>query len=150
MRGNQPGSPDTLFQELILASWSSSSIHTYMKLQKSTGPIFPPRDRPNGLEGIACGARAWGSLGQASMCGAADVAAQEGIGLHRKYCGSLSSVGRQAAAVPGCLQRDWLMQHQERAVKLAAWNCSLGWWVAAHGERAGSLCWGGEGNCFFL
>lgn len=35
------------------------------------------------------------------------------------------------------IYRGWGRQHQARALRLAGWNRSLGWWVAAHGERAG-------------
>lgn len=114
-----------------------------MKLPKSTGPIFPQREL---LKGIACGVRAWGSLGQAGVCRAADAAVEGGVGVPQKYCGSLSSAGRQAAAVPGCLQRDWLMQQQQRALKLAAWNCCLADGSLPMESEPASLCWGGGGR----
>lgn len=86
MRGNQPGSPCTLFQELISASWSSSSIHTYMKPEKSTGPVFPP------WELCQMGWALWGSgsgfCGSGRVCREAEVAVQEGISVPRKDCRS--------------------------------------------------------------
>lgn len=52
---------------------------------------------------------------------------QDGLGLPKELRRSLGSAGSQAAAVPGCLQRDWVMQHQEKPQKLAAWKCSPRW-----------------------
>lgn len=82
---------------------------------------------------------------------AADVAVQEGIGLPKNHCGSPGSVGRRAAAVPGCLQRDRLMQRQGRALKLLQpGTAAVAGGLLPVESEPGLLCWGGgEGDCFF-
>lgn len=114
-----------------------------MNLHKSTSPTFPLWEPPNRLEEIACG-HELGVLWVKLVCAEWLMWTCERELVFQSL--PLSSVGRQAAAVPGCLQRDWLMQHQERALKLAAWNCSLGWllpwrasWVHCAGEEKGLL-----------
>lgn len=102
MRGNQPASPCVLFQELILASWRSSSIHTHMKAQKSTGLVFPPwSSEQAGL----CEAQLWGSVGQAGWAEGLTWLCKRELVLLGRTAG-LSSTG-------GGLQRDWVMQDQE-------------------------------------
>lgn len=71
---------------------------------------------------------------------------QVGLGLPKELCRSLGSAGRQAAAFPGPLQRDWVMQHQEKALKSAA----LAGRLLSAESKPGAQCWGGEEELFLL
>lgn len=143
MRGNQPGSPDTLFQELILASWSSSSIHTYPKLQKSTGPAFPRQELLKGPEG----ARAGHELGahQFKPAGAGGTRPSQGASQISWLCGEPGCCGprlstkRLGNATPRKTSEACSLAVQPSLVGFCPWRASR---VPCAGE--------GKGSAFFF